>query len=39
MSEMEIKARISARVNSKGFKDLGHKYDNERQSIYIKSVQ
>ena len=38
MGEVETRARINARVNSKGLKDLGHKYDNERQSIYIKSV-
>lgn len=38
MGEVGTRARVNARVNSKGFKDLGHKYDNERQSIYIKSV-
>lgn len=38
MGEMETRARVNARVNPKGFRDLGHKYGDGRQGIYIKSV-
>lgn len=30
MGEVEMRAHVKARVNSKGFKELGHKYDNEK---------
>lgn len=30
MGEMGTSAHIKERVNSKGFEELGHKYDNEK---------
>lgn len=30
MGETETRAHIKERVNSKGFKELGHKYANEK---------
>lgn len=39
MGEMETRAHIKVRVNSKGFRELDHKYDKEKtKSIYIKAV-
>lgn len=35
MGEVEARERINARVKSKGFKDLGQKYDNERQVFIL----
>ena len=37
MGEIEIRAHIKKRVNSKGFREFGHKYANEKTK-YIKTA-
>lgn len=39
MGEMETRAHIKERVNSKGFKELGHNYDKEKTKyLYYNSL-
>lgn len=37
MGEMEMRAHVNERVNPKGFKELGHKYDNEKTKYLYKN--
>lgn len=34
MGKMEVRAHIKVRVNSKGFKELGHKYNEKTEYLY-----